>query len=204
MTISPLAIVVCGIVLAPEYNLENIFLIAINCCWLMLEMIIAARQEFLNEVPRKAWITLSRILWLLGTVSIFADARWGPVAASVPWTVRIGALVALVTGLVIRTVSYIQLGRYFTYDIRIDRGQQLVTKGIYSVIRHPAYLAICILGSLPGLAAGSLAAFVLMTLCTVPQTVYRMEEEESMLSRMYGQEFDCYRSKSWRLIPFVY
>ena len=36
--------------------------------------------------------------------------------------------------------------------IGVGSGQKLVTSGVYSVIRHPAYLAICLLGSLPGLA----------------------------------------------------
>jgi protein-S-isoprenylcysteine O-methyltransferase Ste14 len=179
-------------------------LLALNGAWLALEIVIAVRQEFRDVVPRGAWILASRILWLCSVFFLFADVRWAVAPLDLPAWVAAAALALTGLGVALRLAAFAGLGRYFTYDVRLGSGQELVTSGVYSVIRHPAYLAICLLGSLPGLAAGSAAAFVLMTLFTVPQTLYRLSLEEKMMAERYGAEFERYREKTWRLIPFVY
>jgi protein-S-isoprenylcysteine O-methyltransferase Ste14 len=204
MVVSPLSIVACGLILAREYGPAFIALLALNGAWLVLEIVIALRQEFLDEVPRSPWIVAIRMLWLSSVFFLFADVRWRIAPLELPAWVTAAALVLTGLGVALRMAAFAGLGRYFTYDVRLGSGQKLVTTGIYSVMRHPAYLAICLLGSLPGLAAGSVAAFVLMTLFTVPQTLYRLSLEEKMLAARFGAEFERYRVKTRRLLPFVY
>jgi protein-S-isoprenylcysteine O-methyltransferase Ste14 len=204
MVVSPLSIVGCGLVFPRSYGPALITLLALNGLWLVLELVIASRQKFLDVVPRSPWIMVSRLLWLGSVFFCFADVRWGMVPVAVPPAAEGAALSLIGLGVLIRAVAFATLGRYFTYDVRLGSGQKLVTSGIYAVIRHPAYLAVCMLGSLPGLAAGSVAAFLLLTLFTVPQTLYRLSLEEKMLADRFGGEFERYRNKSWRLLPFVY
>lgn len=204
MVVSPLSIVACGLAFPRAYTPALIALLALNGAWLALEILIAIRQEFRDVVPRGAWILASRVLWLCSVFFLFADVRWRIAPLDLPGWVGTTALALIGLGVAIRLAAFAGLGRYFTYDVRLGSGQKLVTSGIYSVIRHPAYLAVCLLGSLPGLAAGSPAAFVLMTLFTVPQTLYRLSLEENMLAERYGAEFERYREKTRRLIPFVY
>ncbi|HOD15766.1 MAG TPA: isoprenylcysteine carboxylmethyltransferase family protein [Spirochaetota bacterium] len=204
MAVSPLSIVACGIAFSRDCGPALIALLALNGLWLVLETGIALKQEFLDEVPRSPWIMASRVLWLCSVFFLFADVRWGLVPFSVPLWVSVAALALTGLGVALRAAAFAGLGRYFTYDVRLGKGQKLVTSGVYSVIRHPAYLAICLLGSLPGLAAGSAAGFALMTLFTVPQTLYRLSLEENMLAARFGAEFGRYREKTWRLVPFLY
>lgn len=204
MVVSPLSIVACGLAFSREFGPAVIALLTLNGAWLVLEIVIALRQEFLDEVPRSPWIMASRVLWLCSVFFLFADVRWGIAPLALPAWVGAAALALTCIGVALRAAAFAGLGRYFTYDVRLGSGQTLVTSGIYSVIRHPAYLAICLLGSLPGLAAGSAAAFALMTLFTVPQTLYRLSLEEQMLAARYGAEFERYRKKTWRLVPFLY
>lgn len=204
MTVSPFSIIACGLLISPVWNIELVVLFIINGFWLVLELVIAKRQVFQDQVPRQWWIMVSRVLWLCIVVLIFADLQWELVPLRTPRPIVIGTLHFLAAGLIIRLVAYIQLGRFFTYDIRVGEGHKLITTGIYSIIRHPAYLAVCILGSLPGLAAGSVTACILMTVFTIPQTLYRLNSEEKMLSNIYQEVFDKYREKSWRLLPFIY
>jgi protein-S-isoprenylcysteine O-methyltransferase Ste14 len=204
MTVSPLSIITCGLLISPVWNIELAVLFIINGIWLVLELVIAKRQVFQDQVPRQLWIMASRALWLCCVVFIFIDLRWELVPLRTPRPIVIATLFFLALGLTIRLLAYVQLGRFFTYDIRVGEGQKLVTTGIYSIIRHPAYLAICILGSLPGLAAGSVTACILMTIFTIPQTLYRLKTEEKMLSGIYKDAFGRYRETSWRLLPFIY
>jgi protein-S-isoprenylcysteine O-methyltransferase Ste14 len=204
MVVSPLSIVACGLAISRTFGPALITLLALNGLWLILEIVIAVRQEFRDEVPRSPWILTSRVLWLCSLFFLFADVRWGLAPLALPEWVAFSALALTGLGVAIRAAAFAGLGRYFTYDVRLGSGQKLVTSGIYAVIRHPAYLAICLLGSLPGLAAGSALAFVLMTLFTVPQTLYRLSLEERMLAARFGAEFERYREKTWRLVPFLY
>jgi protein-S-isoprenylcysteine O-methyltransferase Ste14 len=32
----------------------------------------------------------------------------------------------------------------------------------------------------------------------------RIEAEEPLLGKMFGAEYDAYRARSWRLLPYVY
>ena len=100
------------------------------------------------------------------------------------------------------TVTY--LGGSFSYDVKRPEGDILVTTGPYKIIRHPAYLAICILGSFPGLILGSIPGFIGMLVTTVLTVIYRIDAEEKMMHKEFGGLFIAYRQNTYRLLPFLY
>lgn len=87
--------------------------------------------------------------------------------------------------------------------IQKERGQKVVSTGVYGVVRHPMYLggmlifagAPLLLGSIYGLAAGVMLTVII---------AFRSIGEEKMLI----QELDGYdeyvKKVKWRLIPFVF
>lgn len=46
----------------------------------------------------------------------------------------------MILGLIIRLTAIQQLKQYFTVNVAIQKGHQLITDGWYRIIRHPAYL----------------------------------------------------------------
>ena len=106
-------------------------------------------------------------------------------------------------GGVIRIVPVFVLGRRFSGLVAIQRDHQLVTDGIYGMVRNPSYLGLLI--SLFGwaLAFRSLAGLVLAGLFILPLIV-RMRSEEALLARYFGADYEAYRARTWRLIPWVY
>ncbi|HTS78318.1 MAG TPA: isoprenylcysteine carboxylmethyltransferase family protein [Bryobacteraceae bacterium] len=95
------------------------------------------------------------------------------------------------------------LGRRFSGLVAIQPGHTLVTTGIYGVIRHPSYLGALIYSFGWGLAFRSLVG-VLLAALLVPTLVGRIRAEERLLASQFGEEYEAYRARTWRLIPGIY
>jgi protein-S-isoprenylcysteine O-methyltransferase len=205
MSLSALVLLVIGAAALPRpYGTLSWAYLAAAGAWIVVEALIATRQTFEGVVPKNPWILASRILWLPAVAFAALDGSCALVPPVVPEALKAAAVLLVFAGLVLRALAYLSLGMSFTYDLRVAPGQALVTTGLYRFVRHPSYLALCLIGSAPGLALGSLAGFVLMTLLTVPQVLLRVAAEEAMLERQFGEAFRGYRGKSWKLLPFVY
>jgi protein-S-isoprenylcysteine O-methyltransferase Ste14 len=95
------------------------------------------------------------------------------------------------------------LGRRFSGLVAIQPGHTLVTRGIYSVIRHPSYLGLLV-NSLGWALAFRSGVGVLLTAFTIPPLIARIRAEERLLSAQFGDAYDAYRSRTSRLLPGIY
>ena len=111
------------------------------------------------------------------------------------------ALTAL--GGALRVAPVFVLGRRFSGLVAIQRDHALVTDGLYRVIRNPSYLGLLIMVAGWALAFRSLLGLVLAALF-VPPLIARNRSEEALLAKHYGAEYEAYRARTWRLIPYVY
>jgi protein-S-isoprenylcysteine O-methyltransferase Ste14 len=176
--------------------------IGASILWCALERHIGLGRAFEGRTPSHWLVTSSRLLWLPGVVLSWADGLVAWTGFDVPSWLFCCSLGVFLLFLALRLWAVLTLGASFSYDVK--RPPALVVKGPYRWIRHPSYLAICVLGSLPGLMLGSVAGLVVMTLTTVPQTVLRTALEDRMLEREMGEEFRRHARISWRLVPYVY
>jgi protein-S-isoprenylcysteine O-methyltransferase Ste14 len=113
-----------------------------------------------------------------------------------------GFLVYSVGG-VLRLAPIFVLGRRFSGLVAIQPGHRLVTTGLYGVIRHPSYLGLFLLALGWGLAFRSgVGVFIAVLMLVV--VLARIKSEERLLSETFGAEYDAYRSRTWRLVPYVY
>jgi protein-S-isoprenylcysteine O-methyltransferase Ste14 len=112
-------------------------------------------------------------------------------------------VVLFAAGGVLRIVPVFVLGRRFSGLVAIQKDHELVTDGIYRVIRNPSYLGAIVMVAGWALAFRSLLGLVLAALL-VPPLVARMDAEEALLANHFGAEYDAYRARTWRLIPHVY
>jgi protein-S-isoprenylcysteine O-methyltransferase Ste14 len=95
------------------------------------------------------------------------------------------------------------LGRRFSGLVAIQPGHTLVTDGLYRRIRNPSYLGLLILSLGWALAFRSGVGVLLATL-NIPPLIARMNSEERLLHAQFGQEYEAYRARTWRLLPGVY
>jgi protein-S-isoprenylcysteine O-methyltransferase Ste14 len=90
-------------------------------------------------------------------------------------------------------LARVQLGSAFSFGAK---AQHLVTKGLYSRIRHPVYL----FGSMAGLAsvlALQVWWILLLAIFLEPITVVRALREERVLQTAFGEEYTRYRERTW-------
>jgi protein-S-isoprenylcysteine O-methyltransferase Ste14 len=113
-------------------------------------------------------------------------------------------LLLMVFGLGLRFWSMRVLGEYYTRTLRVTEKQAIITQGPYRIIRHPGYLGtICVWIGFP-LAVGNWVATLIAAILLLGVYGYRIRSEEAMLVERFGNEYQVYRKRSWRLIPFVY
>ena len=106
-------------------------------------------------------------------------------------------------GGVLRLAPVFVLGRRFSGLVAIQPEHRLVTSGLYGVIRHPSYLGLVVLVLGWGLAFRSGVGVVIAVL-SLGVLLARIQAEERLLSENFGAEYDAYRARTWRLIPYVY
>lgn len=117
--------------------------------------------------------------------------------------VRWLGVVLYATGGVLRLWPVYVLGNRFSGLVAIQPGHALMTTGIYRHVRNPSYLGLLV--SMLGWGLGFRAvAGVVLTLLMIPPLVARMHAEEALLQSQFGGEYDAYRARTWRLIPWVY
>jgi protein-S-isoprenylcysteine O-methyltransferase Ste14 len=140
--------------------------------------------------------------YLLRAHPTFADG-FGSLSTLFPLLGYLGCLV-LAFGITLRLVAVATLQRYFTVSVSILAKHEIVDTGIYSIIRHPAYLGhlASLLGI--GLVLGNwvgLAALVLLPLAGI---LYRIQVEERVLLRYFGASYQAYANRTKRLLPRIW
>jgi protein-S-isoprenylcysteine O-methyltransferase Ste14 len=121
-------------------------------------------------------------------------------AASVQW---FGASLAI-AGVVLRIVAFRTLGASYSRTLRVTEQQALVTRGVYRRVRHPGYASAILIWGGAAIASGVVAAAAVAGVVLVGVYLYRIGAEERMLARAFGAEYEAYRARSWRLVPYVY
>lgn len=156
-----------------------------------------------REDRSNRWIFLP--LLVLGLLSAFLPAYterqgwWVLDGETIRW---LGVFFYLAGG-ALRIWPIFVLGRRFSGLVAIQPGHELVTDGIYRVIRHPSYLGMIILMLGWALAFRS-GLGVLLAALTVPPLLARIRSEETLLRLQFGDAYDAYRRRTSRLIPGIY
>ena len=118
-------------------------------------------------------------------------------------TIRWLGVALFTVGGALRIWPVFVLDERFSGFVAIQQGHALVTNGIYGVVRHPSYLGLLI-NSLGWSFAFRSGVGVLLTLMLIPPLLARINAEENLLQSQFGDEYDAYRSETWRLIPGIY
>jgi len=113
-------------------------------------------------------------------------------------------LALLISGSLLRRHCFRMLGESFTGDVRASSEQQVVTRGAYSILRHPSYTGGILMNAGVGLGLGSWASALLLTLVSAAVYSYRIAVEERALSAAIGDPYREFMATRKRLIPFVY
>jgi len=147
----------------------------------------------------EGWVILQALLLLIILVVPFAP--W-TVRVGLPWWVRALGGVMIITGMGVLAVGALALGSSLTPFPKPVPGGQLVTGGIYGIVRHPIYMAV-IAGALGwGLLMDNLLAIALSGVLFLFFDL-KSRREEKWLTQAYP-DYAEYRRHVKKLIPWVY
>ena len=141
------------------------------------------------------------ILWIIILIVSFGNLKHPIYSVNTP--MRIAGIIILLGALVFRVYAATTLNKSYSYTLEIREDHHLVTDGLYKYIRHPIYTGV-ILGafSIP-IYSSSLRGF-LVTILVIPLFMYRIGNEERMLTEEYGEEYEEYQKQTWKLFPYIY
>ena len=135
-----------------------------------------------------AGATFALIVPLIGVAVIlgaFLHAPWTPM--------RVAGLVITVVFIGLLTVVRLQLENAFSLT---PQARSLVTRGVYSKIRHPVYV-------FSALALAGLVLYIdrpkllLLALVVVPIQIARARAEERVLAEKFGDSYREYKRSTW-------
>lgn len=107
-------------------------------------------------------------------------------------------------GLAVRLLALASLGPFYSVDVAFRPAHELVTRGLYRYVRHPAYagLLLCFAGL--GLASSSWLGLAAATLPASAALVRRIRVEERALGERFGEVYRAYCARTARLLPGLY
>ena len=116
---------------------------------------------------------------------------------------RYFGLLAFLAGSLIRLMTLFALGNRFSGLVAVQPAHRLKTDGVYRFVRHPSYL-----GALLAMAGWTVVfrsgPGLLLALLMIPFVLVRIQDEERFLVSEFGDEYERYRRRTWRLLPLVY
>jgi len=114
-----------------------------------------------------------------------------------------GFILFLIGSLLI-LVARAQLGRFGTAELNTEEDHQLYSEGVYKHIRNPMYSGGLI--ATIGFCLVFRCIIILIIMFIYTFLIYRMRiiEEERILLEKFGKEFEEYKNKTKKLIPFLY
>ena len=118
-------------------------------------------------------------------------------------SIRPAGVVLFAIGCTLRIAPVFVLGNRFSGLVAIQPDHKLETGGLYKIVRNPSYDGLLITTFGWALAFRSWAGVVL-TLLLIPVLISRMNAEERLLSSQFGEAYESYRARTWRLIPWIY
>ena len=158
-----------------------------------------------SVTDRGSLIILIGLQW----IGLFLNFLFGwlfPMAA-IPWqrtALFILGLILMLAGVALRWYSIWTLGRYFTRDVAVSADQQVVQRGPYRLIRHPAYTGTLLTMLGVGLVVTNWASIAILLICIFVGHLYRVNVEEQALIQAIGQPYIEYMRRTRRFIPFVF
>ena len=145
-------------------------------------------------------VKLSGLMFLVGFVLAGLSYRFGWLMLP-RWVNIVGAVLFLMSYALYAEV--LRENTWLSRTIEVQEGQQVVSDGLYGVIRHPMYaVTVTLFLSMP-LVLGSALAFAVFL--AYPFIIAkRIRNEEEVLSRELKGYAEYKQKVKWRLIPFIW
>lgn len=192
-----------------HYTQAWIFLAILFVPMTLVGMVLAVKNPALlsqrldakeKETEQRWVVALSGLLFVLSFVLAGFNFRYGWIVMPM-WSVWVSVGVFLVAYALYAEV--LRQNTYLSRTIQVQEGQQIISTGLYGVVRHPMYAATILLFLSMPLVLGSPVSFVLMLLY-IPIIHVRIKNEEKILSEQLNGYTQYQQKVKYKVLPFVW
>ena len=153
-----------------------------------------------KEQTQKHVVALSGLMFIAGFMLCGFDCRF--VWSQVPvWVVVVASLLFLLGYMLYAEV--LRENAYLSRTIEVQDDQQLIDKGLYSIVRHPMYTATLLMFLSMPLVLGSWWALLIFSIYPI-LIIRRIQNEEQVLAKGLKGYVDYQQRVRWRLIPWIW
>ena len=163
----------------------------------LLRSRLKAKEE---QAEQSLVVKLSGLMFLVGFILAGLDFRFG-------WTTLPGWV--SYAGAVAFLAAYAMYGEvlrentWLSRVIEVQEGQQVISTGLYGIVRHPMYSATLLLFLSMPIVLGSIPAF-LVFLAYPAIIIKRIRNEEEVLKKDLPGYAEYLEKVRWRLIPYIW
>jgi protein-S-isoprenylcysteine O-methyltransferase Ste14 len=185
-------------VFAAATTIPSIYLAVTNPAALKRRMQAGPAAE--NRPLQKVIISVAFLSMGATMVVSALDFRFG--WSAVPAAISVAGDVLVAVGLGIAMLTTIQ-NSYASANITVESGQELVSTGLYAVVRHPMYFGNVVLMIGIPLALGSYWA-LLFVIPGLAVLAVRIRDEEKVLRQELAGYREYEQRVHYRLVPYVW
>lgn len=153
-----------------------------------------------RQATQKGVVALSGLMFIAGFVVAGVDFRFGwsdmPVAVTIIAAVLFLAAYALYA-------EVMRENAYLSRTINVEEGQKVVDTGLYSLVRHPMYMATILLFLMIPVILGSWYALIVFA-CYPAIIIIRLKDEEDLLTRELSGYAEYKKKVKYRILPFIW
>ena len=113
---------------------------------------------------------------------------------------NIFAILIYVIGIIFNLLGRFYLGHNWGNNVVIYKDHTLITKGVYSIVRHPLYASIIWMLYAVGILYQNYLVIILNSIIFIPFMTYRAKQEEKELILVF-KEYKDYQNKVGMFFP---
>jgi len=182
--------------------------ILISAAWCLSEIILTIVTHSKSDKSKEQDRSTLRRLWLTIIPCVFLGAYLGArgigYIATGHSVISIAGMVFILVGLAIRWTAVLTLKAFFSSNVHIQVGHQLINKGIYKIIRHPAYAGSLTSFAGLGMTFSNWLSSMVIFVPILFAFLHRIKIEEQALVGHFGNDYIHYCEKTKRFIPKIY
>ncbi|MEL7339126.1 MAG: isoprenylcysteine carboxylmethyltransferase family protein, partial [Bacteroidota bacterium] len=118
--------------------------------------------------------------------------------------IQIVGITQVVLGLLLRWWAVRHLGQAFTVQLQVRPAQRLIGDGPFRLVRHPSYSGLLLYYLGLGLLMGNPLSLLILVILPAWAVLNRVSLEEKLLQEHFGEAYQIYQTRTWRLLPWVY
>ena len=153
-----------------------------------------------KQSTQKGVLAFSRLMFIAGFVVAGLDFRfdWSKMPG---WVIVIASVLFAVAYILYAEVM--RENAYLSRTVKVEEGQKVVDTGLYSIVRHPMYMATILLFLMIPIVLGSWYALIVFAFYPAI-IIVRLKDEEDLLTRELPGYAEYKQKVKYRIIPFVW